>query len=184
MKSTSESLPVPPIILSARMRQVERREWWLWLFVVVVTLVLTVGIASLAFSLTKATIDDAYSLDIRQSVWGLLGLILLFDIYSLYQQFQIYSVRRQLLARDELFGVIAENIPDMIAVVDERGQRLYNSPAYTKILGYSAEELQQTPSLEQVHPDDRARVAAAAKHALNSGHGEMLEYRIQHKDGS
>src|ERR1700756_1964996 len=144
MKSTSESLPVPPIILSARMRQVERREWWLWLFVVVVTLVLTVGIASLAFSLTKATIDDAYSLDIRQSVWGLLGLILLFDIYSLYQQFQIHSVRRQLMARDELFKVIAENAVDMIAVVDGHGNRIYNSPAYERVLGYSPEDLQRT----------------------------------------
>lgn len=179
MKSREDSLPALPKAILARMRQVERREWWLWMLVVIVTLLLTGGIAALAFSVTGN--DDSY---IRQSARGLLGLILLFDLYSLYQQFQIYTVRRQLLARDELFRVIAENIPDMIAVVDRRGHRLYNSPAYSKILGYSAAELQQSAALEQVHPDDRARVEHAAAQAFESGSGEMLEYRMRHKDGT
>ena len=183
MKSKQEEVPAIANTVSARMRQIDRREWWLWLFAVLVTLILTAGIASLAFSLSD-TLDDVYSLHIQQSARGLLGLILLFDVYSLYQQFQIYSVRRQLIARDEFFRVIAENIPDMIAVVDQDGNRLYNSPAYGKYLGYSDEELQKTRALDQVHPDDRAKVEHAAKQTFKSGRGEMLEYRMQHKDGS
>ena len=183
MKSKQEALPSISNTVSARMRQVERREWWLWLFAVVVTLVLTAGIASLALRLSD-TLDEVYSLHIQQSVRGLLGLILLFDVYSLYQQFQIYTVRRQLIARDEFFRVIAENIPDMIAVVDQDGNRLYNSPAYGKYLGYSAEELQSTGAMDQVHPDDRPKVQHAAKQTFKSGRGEMLEYRMRHKDGT
>lgn len=179
MKSNEDSLPILPKPTLARMRQVERREWWLWVLVVIVTLLLTGGIAALAFSITGT--ED---MDIRQSARALLGLVLLFDLYSLYQQFQIYSVRRQLLARDELFRVIAENTPDMIAVVDRQGRRLYNSPAYSKVLGYTAAELQQSPALDQVHPDDRARVEYAAAQAFESGSGEMLEYRMRHKDGT
>ena len=39
----------------------------------------------------------------------------------------------------------------MIAVVDGTGNRLYNSPAYQKVLGYSSEELKLTSSVEQIH---------------------------------
>ena len=167
-----------------RMKQIERREWWLWFFVVLVTLLLTGGIALLTLPLLRTETDSFYSVHIRQSVEGLLGLILLFDIYSLYQQFQIYSVRRQLMARDELFMVIAENAADMIAVVDDHGNRIYNSPAYERVLGYSPEDLQKTSALDQVHPDDRARVMQAAQQARTSGHGERLEYRMRHKNGA
>src|SRR5437868_5768789 len=169
---------------SSRMKQIERREWWLWVFVVIITLLLTGGIASFALPLLRAETDNFYWIHIRQSVRGLLGLVLLFDIYSLYQRYQIHSVRRQLMARDELFRVITENAADMIAVVDENGNRIYNSPAYQKVLGYSPEELQRTSGLDQIHPDDRARVARAAEQARKSGQGDRMEYRMRHKDGT
>ncbi|MGB8581341.1 MAG: PAS domain S-box protein [Candidatus Sulfotelmatobacter sp.] len=85
--------------------------------------------------------------------------------------------------REHLFQLITENAADMIAVVDRRGQRLYNSPAYHKILGYDPEELAATSSMDQIHPDDRARVIEAAEKTRNTGRGERLEYRIRHKNG-
>ena len=169
---------------SSRMKQMERREWWLWFFVVIITLLLTGGIASFALPLLRAETDSSYGVHIQQSVRGLLGLVLLFDIYSVYQQFQIHRVRRQLMARDDLFRAISENAADMIAVVDADGKRIYNSPAYERVLGYAAEELQTTSGLDQVHPDDRARVLHAAEQARKSGHGEKVEYRMRHKDGT
>ncbi len=72
----------------------------------------------------------------------------------------------------------------MIALVDVKGRRLYNSPAYKRILGYSAAELGETSAFEQIHPDDRLRVLEAAREARESGVGKQLEYRIKHKDGS
>ena len=168
----------------SRIKQTERREWWLWSLVVVITLLLTGGIASFALPLLHAATDSFYWTHIQQSVRGLLGLVLLFDIYLVYQQFQISSVRRQLMARDELFRVITENAVDLIGVVNEEGKRIYTSPAYERVLGYSADELQTTSALDQVHPDDRARLAHAAEQARNWGQGERLEYRMRHKDGS
>jgi hypothetical protein len=53
-----------------------------------------------------------------QIVRGLLGLVLIFDIYTLYQQLQINRVRRNLVRREELFKLITENAADLIAVVD------------------------------------------------------------------
>src|SRR6202022_1585505 len=115
---------------------------------------------------------------------GLACVVLLFDIYTLYQHLQLQRMRRKLAERDQLFQLITENAGAMIGVVDGSGQRIYNSPAYQRILGYSAAELQTTSSIEQIHPDDRPRVLEAAHKARLTGQGERLEYRIRHKDGS
>jgi PAS domain S-box-containing protein len=120
----------------------------------------------------------------QQAVWGLVGLVLLFDLYSIYQQLQIHRMRRRLLEREELFRLISENAADMIAVVDMEGRRIYNSLAYQKVLGYSPEELKKSSGFEQIHPDDRAKVQEAATEARRTGEGKTLEYRIRHKDGS
>ena len=179
-QSPSED-PKPPAL---RMRQVEGREWWLWGSAVVVTLVLTFGILSLTFPGFHLPTDSAYSLNLKEWVRGLAALVLLFDIYTVYQQRELQRIRRQLGERERLFQLITENAADMIAVIDCDGQRLYNSPAYQTILGYDPEELAATSSMEQIHPEDRARVLEAAEKARNTGRGERLEYRIRHKDGS
>ncbi len=166
-----------------RLRQVETREWWLWGFAVVVTLVLTFGILSLTFPGFHLANDKVYALNLREWVRGLAALVLLFDVYTVYQNLQLQRMRRKLAERDQLFKLISENAADMIAVVDKNGNRLYNSPAYQKVLGYTPGELGGS-SLEQIHPEDRARVHGAAEKARVTGRGERLEYRIRHKDGS
>jgi len=166
-----------------RMRQVEAREWWLWGFAVTVTLVLTVGIVSLTFP-GISLLQNSEWLDLKEWVRGLACLVLLFDIYTIYQHLQLQRIRRELTERNQLFEVITENAADMIAVVDSVGNRLYNSPAYQKVLGYSSEELNLSSSVEQVHPEDRQRVLEAAQKARLTGRGERLEYRMRHKDGT
>lgn len=171
-------------IPAVRLRQIEGREWWLWGSAVAVTLGLTFGILSLTFPGFQASPDSVYSLNLKEWVRGLAALVLLFDIYTIYQQRQLQKIRRQLDEREQIFQLITENAADMIAVIDRDGQRIYNSPAYQKILGYGPEELAATSSLDQVHPDDRARVFEASVKTHNTGRGERLEYRIRHKDGS
>lgn len=164
--------------------QIEGREWWLWSLAVIVTLVLTFGIVSLTFFQLHPQVEGTYWTDLKEWVRGLACVVLLFDIYTLYQHLQLQRIRRRLLERDQLFELITENAADMIAVVDGAGQRIYNSPAYQHVLGYSAEELRTTSSMEQIHPDDRARVLEAAHKARTTGEGQRLEYRMRHQDGS
>jgi diguanylate cyclase (GGDEF)-like protein/PAS domain S-box-containing protein len=101
-----------------------------------------------------------------------------------YQQFRVYRIQRESKKREELFQIVTENAADMIALVDVKGHRLYNSPAYKRILGYSSAELGETSSFEQIHPDDRFKVLEAAREARSTGVGKKLEYRIRHKDGT
>ena len=102
---------------------------------------------------------------------------------AIYQYFRVYQVRRESKKREELFQIVTENAADMIALVDVKGHRLYNSPAYKRILGYSAAELGETSTFEQIHPEDRFKVLEAAREARSTGVGKKLEYRIRHKDG-
>jgi PAS domain S-box-containing protein len=115
-----------------------------------------------------------------EAVVGAFGLVLL---YVFYQHLRMRQLRARLMQREELFRLISENAADMIALVDVSGKRLYNSPAYEKVLGYSAEELRRTSAFEQIHPDDREKVKVAAAEARRTGVGKRLEYRIRHKNG-
>jgi PAS domain S-box-containing protein len=165
-------------------RHIERREWWLSSTAIAITLLLTLGIFSFLPVLLHSHYDWEAVLALRQAVWGLLGMVLLFDVYTIYQQLQIHRMRRQLEARERLFRLITENAADMIAVVDTEGKRIYNSLSYQKVLGYSPAELQRSSSFEQIHPDDRERVMAAGVEARRTGKGKALEYRMRHKDGT
>jgi diguanylate cyclase (GGDEF)-like protein/PAS domain S-box-containing protein len=105
-------------------------------------------------------------------------------ILAIYQQLRVSRIHRASKKREELFQVVTENAADMIALVDMKGHRLYNSPAYKRILGYSTAELGETSSYEQIHPDDRFPVMEAAREARSTGVGKKLNYRIRHKDGT
>jgi two-component system cell cycle sensor histidine kinase/response regulator CckA len=165
-------------------RQVERRQWWLSFSSIVLSLILTLGILLLALPLFVLEYKAYDTLNKGVLIDALVGLVLLFDIYVVFQQVQIYRIRKQTAEREELFKLISENAADMIAVVRVDGTRAYNSPSYQRVLGYSSEELRKTSAFQQIHPDDRSKVVEAAEEAKRSGRGRRLEYRIRHKNGN
>jgi len=115
--------------------------------------------------------------------WHWIALIAL-ALFAVYQQIRAYRINQESKKRDELFQIVTENAADMIALVDVKGYRIYNSPAYKRILGYSAAELGETSAFDQIHPDDRFKVLEAAREARSTGVGRKLDYRIRHKDGT
>jgi PAS domain S-box-containing protein len=169
--------------LKAGLRRVEQKQWWLSFSGVLVTLLLTVGIVSLSLTIyiLQRPLWDA--LNIHLAMRGLVGTVFLFVVYVVYQQLQIHRFRLRVLAQEELFGLIGENAADMIAVVTVQGERLYNSPSYEKLLGYTPEDLEKTSAYEQIHPDDQPAVKAAADEAKKTGIGRRVEYRTRHKNG-
>ncbi|HZR55799.1 MAG TPA: PAS domain S-box protein [Terriglobales bacterium] len=172
------------VVTPSIFKNVERREWVLWSSAVIITLVLTLGLVSFLVPSAHASRFETEGPRVVGVVRGLICLVLLFDIYVVYQQLQICRIRRQLVEREELFRLITENAADMIAVVDSKGNRLYNSPAYASVLGYSLSDLQKTTAFEHIHPEDCERVEAAAKETIRVGVGRGIEYRMRHKDGS
>jgi two-component system cell cycle sensor histidine kinase/response regulator CckA len=169
--------------LRTNFRIIERREWWLWVAAAIITLLLTIALASFLLPNSSSPQDFHALYVLPQAVRGLVALVFLFDLYTIYQHLQIHRIRRQLIEREELFHLISENAADMIAVVDLEGRRIFNSLSYQKILGYSPEELQESSGFEQIHPEDRERVKKAATQTRQSGMGTTLEYRFRHKNG-
>ncbi|HEY6946189.1 MAG TPA: hypothetical protein VI431_13700, partial [Candidatus Acidoferrum sp.] len=67
-------------VLRANFRRIERREWWLWAAAFVITLLLTIALAS--FLLPGAYFhQDFYSEHMMsQAMRGLVALVFLFDL--------------------------------------------------------------------------------------------------------
>ncbi|MGH9496422.1 MAG: hypothetical protein ACRD3B_15585, partial [Candidatus Sulfotelmatobacter sp.] len=82
------------------LRKVERREWLLWSFAVLVTLLLTAGLVSFIFPMLHEQNAEFDTLHLNLAVRGLVGLVLLFDIYAIYQQLQIFRIRHELVRRE------------------------------------------------------------------------------------
>ncbi|MBI5877008.1 MAG: PAS domain S-box protein [Chloroflexi bacterium] len=92
------------------------------------------------------------------------------EVHDLHEQHGIYRL-------------ISDTSAELIAVVDRDGHRIYNSPSYQTVLGYSPDDLKGSWAFEQIHPDDRPKVMQAAQAAAESGIGRQLEYRIRHQRG-
>lgn len=82
-----------------------------------------------------------------------------------------------------LLEVIADNVADLIAVVDCTGRRIWNNAAYAERLGYLPDELKGSDSLVEIHPDDLPLVRQTLDQSMKDGCGRRIEYRMRRKDG-
>src|SRR5713101_4610337 len=82
--------------IQATLRKLEKRDWWLWSLAIVVMLLLTLAVVSLSFPSLMKFEDPFFQFSLNQSVRGLVGLVLLFNTYTIYQQVMMRRLRRQL----------------------------------------------------------------------------------------
>lgn len=84
---------------------------------------------------------------------------------------------------EEIFRLISENVSDLIAVLDAKGRRIYNSPSYEKIFN-DAKLLKGTDSFARIHPEDQQHVREVFEETLRTGVGQRIEYRFLLQDNS
>ncbi|MDO9224505.1 MAG: PAS domain S-box protein [Pseudomonadota bacterium] len=91
------------------------------------------------------------------------------------------SARKQIEAalqeQEAFFRLIAENMGDLVAVLDLEGRRLYNSPSYGKLFG-DPEALKGTDSFAEIHPDDQERVRQVFRETIATGTGQRVAFRF------
>jgi PAS domain S-box-containing protein len=94
--------------------------------------------------------------------------------------------REEALQRSEMrFRAIIENVNDIIIVLNADGTRRYASPAMSRILGYSEEELLLGTAQDLVHPDDWPAVRELIGQVQRSpGTSVSGQARSRHKNGS
>ncbi|MGA8540302.1 MAG: PAS domain S-box protein, partial [Terriglobales bacterium] len=135
-----------PVALPTEIRRVEGREWWLWGFAIVITLALTLGIISFTFPWFSRQSDAAYWFGLREWVRGLAALVLLFDIYAIYQHLQLQRIRRQLAEQhalrhaEEKYRAIFEDAVIGIFQVTPEGRPLSINRALAHMHGYDSPE--------------------------------------------
>lgn len=99
------------------LRKIEQRQWILWSFAILVSLLLSAVLVSFIVPMLHERTEELDRMHLNLAVRGLVGLVLLFEIYTIYQQLQIFRIRHELVRREELFRLISENAAAMIAVV-------------------------------------------------------------------
>jgi hypothetical protein len=80
--------------MQAAMERMERREWWRWTTALIIMLLLTLGVLSLSLPGDKKTVFNQYQFEL--AVPGLFALVVVFDVFAIYQQVLISRLRRQL----------------------------------------------------------------------------------------
>ena len=84
---------------------------------------------------------------------------------------------------EERFRLIAENVSDLIAVVDTNGKRIYNSPSYRALFGADV-LLPGSDSFAQIHLDDREQVVEHFQDTVKTGQGRPIQFRFTLPDGN
>ena len=98
-----ETVAIPPEVpsptrleeIQAELDRLERRDWWLWITAIIVMSLLTVAVVSMSFPNLLKVDDPFFQYSLNQAIHGLVGLVLLFNAYTVYQQWTIKKLRRQ-----------------------------------------------------------------------------------------
>jgi diguanylate cyclase (GGDEF)-like protein len=98
MPETNQQAPPDAVTIGAaaierNLRRLDRRQWWMWSTAFFVITLLTVAVASFVFpSLSRIGTGDS----LAQAVRCLLGLVLIFNLYTIHQQLIINRIRTQM----------------------------------------------------------------------------------------
>lgn len=106
------------------LQRLDRKQWWMWSSAVLVMLLLTIGIASFAFPALLRLGEGTYSFFLSQAIRSLIALVLIFSVYSVYQQHLINRIRGQLA--DQM---------DSVARVENLTQEVYKLAVLDPLTG-------------------------------------------------
>ena len=74
--------------------------------------------------------------------------------------------------------------PDLLAIANFSGYFIDVNPSWSRVLGWSGEEIRSSPFIDFVHPDDRAATQAEAAKLAEGQRTLHFENRYRAKDGS
>lgn len=81
------------------------------------------------------------------------------------------------------YRLLAENVEDFVTLLDVEENRLYVSPSFYRLTGWTAEEIMQTAWDARLHPDD-VPLIKQSREANRAGQTTLTEHRIRCRDGS
>jgi PAS domain S-box-containing protein len=105
-------------------------------------------------------------------------------VISLLDVTELRRAEMELARSERRFRHLADALDEVVWMRTPTGSTLYVSPSYARLSGKDVANLESAEAtfLDAVHPDDRARVAAAHQRATEASW--VLEFRIARDDGS
>ena len=101
------------------------------------------------------------------------------DKPSIQVLFQDVTERREmekaLLISEEKYRLIAENMTDVVSILDENGIMKYASPSHEIVLGFTSEEYEGQLTFDMIHEEDLPIVIAAFQEILETGLSKTVE---------
>ncbi|MCX6908271.1 MAG: PAS domain S-box protein, partial [Verrucomicrobia bacterium] len=84
---------------------------------------------------------------------------------------------------EEHYRLLADHAEDFVALLDAQENRLYISPSFFRVTGWTPEEVMGTTWDARLHPDD-IPLMLQSRAANRAGQTTLIEYRIRCRDGS
>jgi PAS domain S-box-containing protein len=83
---------------------------------------------------------------------------------------------------EERYGLVVNNVTDLISIIDSDANYLFCSPSHKQIMGFEPEELIGINALSFIHPDDMPSVIEEL-HKILKGEARNALFRVRHKNG-
>src|SRR6266436_3878376 len=100
--SDSQNSPLPSSVeasdqeLTQQLRQIEHRDWWAWGYSILVMLLLTFAVISFSLPALQQELKTFFNIKVSDALFGLIVLVVVFNVYTIYQQVLIKRLRLQL----------------------------------------------------------------------------------------
>ena len=137
------------------LRQIARREWWLWFSALFVATLSAVAFVLTFFPSLFRHTEHFYEIRSDQARWGILCLLLLFNVWMLYRQWSFRRQRRQLGGQNAATGTPATQVSEPSGIDPVTG--LHNRAFIEQQLGKEiarARRQNTALSLATIHLDD------------------------------
>jgi diguanylate cyclase (GGDEF)-like protein len=92
--------------LAEERRRIDRRDWWVRGYSIFVILLLTFAVFALTLPALLTGAETFFKIRLTEAVFGLITLIVLFNIYTIYQEILIKRLRRQLLEKQDHSSIL------------------------------------------------------------------------------
>jgi diguanylate cyclase (GGDEF)-like protein len=111
MNDTAQLRPLPSTEtgvkeLAEERRRIDRRDWWVRGYSIFVILLLTLAVFALTLPALLTGAETFFKIRLTEAVFGLITLIILFNIYTIYQEILIKRLRRQLLEKQDHSSIL------------------------------------------------------------------------------
>ena len=110
-------------------------------------------------------------------------IVLLAAVLSSQLHFRL-KTERALRERETRYRLLADNIADIVILLDGRGTLLYVSPSVEPVLGLRGGDLIGKSCFDLVHSDDKERILATTAQLSSPDSTTTVAFRIARADGS